>query len=427
MFKRFYSKSLKSDFVKNTFVLTMGTGIGQFIALLASPILTRFYTPSDFGLFAVFTAIVSILLIITTGQYELAITLPKKDDNAILLVISTWFIGTINCSLLFLLAILLKNPILNIFNLTKLPWVIILIPVAVFIYTIYQPIYYLFIRNKNFKLIAITHIISIVSTIFLQIFIYFTPFKSYGLIIPFFISTAIVFLFLLFILIKNKQLKFNYSSSSNFKKSIKSLLVRYKDFPIFNMPSLLINIFANQLPNLLFNNFFSSAITGYYTLTNRVLSSPTSLISKSILDVFKERASRDYRETGSCRNIYIKTLKALVLSSIVPFIILFFTSPIFFPIIFGEKWIEAGKYAQILSILFFFRFIISPLTYIFIIAEKQKTNFLLQTILLVISFLSIYLGYIKKDIYIGLTLFSLSYSLWYLLNLALTYKLSKAT
>jgi O-antigen/teichoic acid export membrane protein len=200
--------------------------------------------------------------------------------------------------------------------------------------------------------------------------------------------------------------------------------LRYKNFPIFSLPASLINITANQLPIILLSWFFGMAVVGQFSLTQRVLAIPGALISQSILGVFKERASRDYRETGSCRDIYIKTFKALVKMSVIPFLILFFGSRQLIPFILGQEWVLAGVYAQILTVMLFFRFIVSPLSYVLIVAEKQRVNLLWQTCLLIFTILSMYVGKQANDPLLSITIFSISYSLLYLLMLHISYKYS---
>ena len=53
--------SLKSEFNRNVLTLASGATIAQLIPILSSPILTRFYTPNEFGLFSLFVAITAIL------------------------------------------------------------------------------------------------------------------------------------------------------------------------------------------------------------------------------------------------------------------------------------------------------------------------------------------------------------------------------
>ncbi len=58
-------------------VLVTGTAFGQLIVLAASPLVTRLYTPADFGVLGVFSAFLGILGIAVTLRYELAIPLPR--------------------------------------------------------------------------------------------------------------------------------------------------------------------------------------------------------------------------------------------------------------------------------------------------------------------------------------------------------------
>ena len=82
MIKRFLPKS---TYAKNVLTLMTGTGLAQAIPIAISPILTRIYTPEEFGVFALYMAIASILTVLVTGRYEMAILLPKKDPDLIFL------------------------------------------------------------------------------------------------------------------------------------------------------------------------------------------------------------------------------------------------------------------------------------------------------------------------------------------------------
>ena len=74
-------KSRGRSFARNVAVLAGGTALGQGLAVLASPLLTRLYTPSGFGVLAAYTSIFSILLVVVALRYELAIPLPEDDET----------------------------------------------------------------------------------------------------------------------------------------------------------------------------------------------------------------------------------------------------------------------------------------------------------------------------------------------------------
>ncbi|MBZ0251999.1 MAG: oligosaccharide flippase family protein, partial [Candidatus Methylomirabilis sp.] len=60
----------------------MATALSQGLVVLASPALTRLYEPADFGALAVFVSLISALVVVGTGRYELATPLPDSDEEA---------------------------------------------------------------------------------------------------------------------------------------------------------------------------------------------------------------------------------------------------------------------------------------------------------------------------------------------------------
>ena len=95
----------KSEFSRNVLTLMTGTTIAQAIPIAISPILTRIYAPEDFGMFALYMSVASIISVIATGRYELAIMLPKKDEDAVnivaLSIIISFFVSFISLLIVF--------------------------------------------------------------------------------------------------------------------------------------------------------------------------------------------------------------------------------------------------------------------------------------------------------------------------------------
>lgn len=76
-----FQKRLGS-YAKDSMILMTGTALSMGISLLSSPILSRLYNPNQFGLLTTFTSVYSVLLIAATCRYELAILLPKEEQEA---------------------------------------------------------------------------------------------------------------------------------------------------------------------------------------------------------------------------------------------------------------------------------------------------------------------------------------------------------
>lgn len=410
----------KSEFVRNVLVLLTGTTIGQLIPIMISPILTRYYTPDDFGIFALFISLVSILAIIATAKYDLAILLPKKDSDARQLVYFCIIISFIFSLFLFINIIIFYDQLILIKNdLTSYIW-LYFVPLGVFLLATYQSLIPYENRNKNYKRISIATIYQnlVAATVNLTTILISVSYLGLviGKILGVFISS-----FSLLNYGTNRLLKLHISLNK-----IKFLLKKYKKFPKFSLPSDFLAVLTNELPVLLFIMLYSGTVVGFYALAMRTVSTPISIIGSSITSVFRREAASQYSNNGNCVNLFVKSFKALVVVSIVPFLLLALYSPDVFAFVFGEQWRIAGEYTRIMTIMFFFKFIVSPLSYMYYIAEKQKEDLYLNIYIIISSFLAIYLGYlIFNDVYFSILFFSINWIFIYIYTGIRSYIFSK--
>jgi O-antigen/teichoic acid export membrane protein len=117
---------------------------------------------------------------------------------------------------------------------------------------------------------------------------------------------------------------------------------------------------------------------GNFSFAQRLLGLPTSLIGNSIADVFRQKAGEVYRKKGECSELFIKTGRILFLIGIIPLIIMLLFAPEIFAIVFGEQWRKAGEIARILSPLFFFRIIVSPLSYLYTLSGHMREDLIIH-------------------------------------------------
>jgi O-antigen/teichoic acid export membrane protein len=421
MIRKIKQKFPKGGFARSAATLMTGTVIAQAIPVAISPILTRIYSPEDFGLFALYTSIVSILSVIACGRYEQAIMLPKKDVDAVNIVALSGLVTVCISCFVFLvvfifnkkIALLLGNPAIGL-------W-LYLVPISMFCAGLYQALNYWFNRNKKFKELAVNRIIQSATNATVNL--------SFGLVVKnamglFFgmIFGQIIALAVLFrrFINRNKDLK----QVVSFYR-IRRLAKVYINFPRFDIASAFMNVLSNQAAIFFISIFFGSVQLGLFSLCMRALSLPTAFISSAVLDVFRQRASEDYIKTGNCIKIYVKILKILFLISLIPFLVLLFYGPSLFSFVFGSQWQLAGVYARIMSFLLFFRFISSPLSYVIYIAKKQHYEFIWQFVLLVLTALSMLVGKYYSSIEVALISFSACYSVMYLVYLLISFRLAR--
>lgn len=411
-----------NNFTKNVITLFTGTTIAQIIPVALSPILTRIYGPEEFGIFALYSSLVAILSVVSTGRYELAIVIPKKDRDAINVAALTVFIN-ISISLLLLLIFLVSGKQLEkILGLDELGFWCYFIPLSLVLLGVYQIMYYWFNRRKMYKDMSINKVTQQTGTGVSNLSLGFTS-NGTGLIIGTIIGQILSLCIITIKFIKREK-KFIKQVS---KKEMLAQAKRFIDFPKYLTFAHTLNVTSSNISIILFTNFFSAVSVGHYSLTQRILRMPINLIGSSISDVFRQKAIEDINEHGNCKILYIKTFSSLFLLGIIPFAILYVISPWLFSFVFGSEWRIAGEYARLMTPMFFLQFIISPLSSLYIVMEKQKLDLILQVVLFILIVSALLIGFtIFNSIEISIFLFTLAYSLIYILNAIITYRLASS-
>lgn len=370
----------KSEFSRNVLTLMTGTTIAQAIPIAISPILTRIYTPEDFGVFALFFAITAIFGSIANGRYELAIMLPKKDEDAIN-IFALGFIITVAISILLLILVIeFHDYFLSLLSNEEIGIWLYFVPITVFFTGVWNILNYFNNRKKQYKDIAKATIIKSIILAIVQLSVGFIKQGAAGLISGQILSQMFANMQLIKNILKDKILVSQIS-----KTKMIALARRYKNFPKYSMWAILANTLSQHLINILISAFYSVATLGFYSLVQKVLAMPTALIGSSIGQVFFQQATKEKVKTGRVVKAFSSTLKKLIIIGLPSFGILFFIIEDLFAFAFGEDWRVAGTYAQIVIPLFFIRFVSATLSIVLVIFEKQKIELIINILLIITS------------------------------------------
>ncbi len=419
----FNKLKFQSEFTRNVLTLVSGSALSQMIVLAASPILTRIYQPNDFGVSALFLSICSILIVLVTGRYEMAIVQTKKNYDAISLMIISLSLALF-ASILFYISYAFFEQTSFFINLNEqLDGLILLIPLFAFVLVAHKVLTNYMNRNKHYKIIALNQVSQSFSQVSFKLIYGFLQVPTNGIIIGNFIGQVIaLFLFIYrFLMIKVKRAVYHIAITR-----IKYNLKYFQEFPKILLFSDLVNVIAIQLPFLLTSYYYSNTQLGYLSLAYAMSSAPLVFIGTSLSRVFRQQSASDYNSTGSCDILFTKMFKKLVTYLTLPFVVVFFSAPYLFEIIFGNQWGESGKIVQILIIMFYFQFFARIFNYIYILTNHQKENFNIQLILLFTIFISFSLGYLLfNDMDYSLLFYSLIYAVIYAYMVYKSYIYSK--
>jgi len=407
MIKKYLSKN---QFTTNVLTLMTGTAIAQAIPIAITPILTRLYTPDDFGLLALFVSLLTIFGSIACGRYELAIILPKDDEDAINIA-ALGLIITTSLSILLLISIVFFNvEIATLLGNHLISVWLYLLPVSVFFMGVGNILTYLNVRHENYKDIAKSNIYRAVGMSSIQLSVGFIKTGVSGLISGQVISQALAN----YKLIKNIRVNYKIESIRVFE--MKKMTKRYIDFPKYSILSVLANTLSYNLINILISLYYGVTTLGLYSLGQRLLSVPSALIGTSVGQVFFKEATVEKNNTGSAINTFDATSKKLLIVAIFFFLPLYPLLPIGFDFFFGAEWRVAGEYAQLMLPLVAVQFIVASVTTTNSIFEKQIISLVWQIVLLIIALSCISVSYFNDFGFVFfMKLFCISMSLHYML------------
>jgi len=372
---------------KNVLVLMTGTSIGQLIPIAISPILTRIYTPEDFGVFAIFLAISGVFGSIISLRYELAIMLPETEEDAIHVFVLGFIITLVFSLLLFLIVLIFNTLIVEGLGNEKIRLWLYFIPLEVFLFGVFNLFNYFNTRVKNYKLISKSVISKSLSIMSVQLVLGTILKGAFGLIIGRLFSSIVA----CFVMIKGCFIIKEINKSLSIKKLF-PLGKKYKRFPIYSMPAVLCNTLSSHFTDILISSIYSVSTLGFYSLLQRILGVPSSLIGGAIGQVFFQEAAVEKKETGKATNSFNSVVLKLSLIGIPIFTILYFIIKKVVVVFFGQSWAIVGDYAQILIPLFCIRFIVTSVTTVNSIFERQKVSLVWQIILLILMVLLIFIA-----------------------------------
>jgi len=394
---------VKSEFGKNVLTIFSGASISQIIPFIISPILTRIYSPDDFGLLALFVSVFSIISIISTLQYEAAIVLPKKDEIAINLV-ALCFIITIIVSLLTLLTVITFNAkITGWLGNNNLSIWLYFIPIPIFLTGVFNTLNNWASRKKQFKRIAFRNISQSTATGGSKVLFGFLKLTNIGLIVGTLIGQFTSTYVLAWLTFKDdKKILKNIK-----KEKILAAAKEYRNFPKYVAWQGFFDMFNSSGTNFIISAFWGTHILGLYSFSLGIMQKPLSLIGSSVAQVYYQKASEDYNQGKNIWAITKKLIFRLSLISIFIFTPVAIGGPKLFSFVFGEEWLSAGIYARILIPWLMVRFIGSPITSSINIIGKQKSFFKL-TLLFNILFPSLFYFSFKVGIPFNISLLIVS-------------------
>ena len=407
----------ETSFLRKFSMLAGGTLVGQALVILSSPLLTRLFTPEEFGFFAVFAGIAGIAGVLAGLRYEFAIPVMTTDSDAAALTIVTALVTLVTALGLAGLIWAWGDRLAEAVSAPALGLWLWLLPPAVLVWGLGSALTYWSVRRRTYAINAVNRTLQLGSQAAGQVLLGLLGSGGPGLVIGYLVGYAVRLGHFLHRL-PAADLRLMVAQPPRILWQKAHANWRY---PAFGFPSSTLQAICQHAPAILLAALFGGpVIAGLYALSQRIMGLPVKLLSEAASKVFLGEARG--LDGASLRQHFLRTMllfTGIGLLGLLP-VILF--GPALFAWVFGANWYDAGVIAQLLAPLYLSRFVVQPLSHTLYIINRQDIVFFSAIMNTCALFGAFSMGkLLTLSSYTTIFLFSILSALSFLFNLAMAW------
>lgn len=310
--------------------LAIGMMAAQAAALVATPLLTRLYSPAQFGVYALFLAIVTTVAPIAALRFDNALPLATTDSEAGgiagLGLVAAALLALVVGTLAFPLARLALYYSGNTAVASAIHWA----APALFLTAVFQVGSAWQLRAQSSLRAAQGRAAQGVGTALAQLAL--GALRS-GLVIGDLIGRALSGVWVL----PSALRAIRAAAPQNYR----ALAVRYRGFATLASVAVLIYALNTALPAILVTAVLGTSATGLLLLAQRVAALPATLLSSPVSQMFALQLATT--ERGAARvALFDATLREVLRTAVLPSLAIAVLAPLTFGILFGAEWKTAG-------------------------------------------------------------------------------------
>jgi O-antigen/teichoic acid export membrane protein len=333
--------------------------------MLSYPVLTRLYHPAEFGLLAVFTAVVSMLGVVSAASLESAIPLPGDTRDAAAVAWAGLSAVGLTTLLTAGLGWVVAEPLSRLLGVPRLAGVWWLVSLSVLILGCYIVASEWMVRERSYGAIARRNLLQGVGQVTTQIGLGLAGVRPIGLLLGFGVGRLCG---IGGVTSRGGLLRTRPPNPAALLAAVR----RYRRFPLLATPSGLLNTAGLDMPLLLISALYGDARAGFLGLTIRVIGAPATIIGQAVNQVFTGESGARVRDLdgglgGSVRFAVLRLLAA----GAIPALALVIAGPALFGLAFGAGWTEAGDYARILAVAYLAQFAVGPVSSTLFLLQHQ--------------------------------------------------------
>ena len=346
-----------------------GAAAAQALVFAARPVLTRLFTPDEFGVLTLFVTLVAVFATVSSGRYEDALMLAEDDDEAAG-VVGLALLGTALTASLTAVALLWTPPLAALLGGDAMRPALLFLPAGVAFtgWTVTLETWHL--RRERFRTVSLGRAAQSATVVALQLAAGVAAVGALGLVGGAAAGFCGVAVMLLATLLRHDRRLLRAGTRGS---ALRALAQRYARFPLFSAPAALLNVLAGRAPVLLLAALFSAEAVGQFGLAFGTLALPLGLVAGAIGQVFFVRASEAQR-SGTLGETTLEFYRRLLLVMTFPALAVLVAGPTLFVFVFGPAWGMAGAYARAIALWILVLSVAIPLTRVFDVTERQRAD-----------------------------------------------------
>lgn len=414
-----------SKFRKDIGFTTIASILSFVISIGLTPIMTRWYEPSDYGTFAIINNIATFMA--TAILFSLPNALPMETTwhrqaqllrALVHLSIFAFIISTVGVIIL-----------LSFSNNT---WVFLLLPVLVLVISLHRIAQGWANADGDFSVVAVARVTHPLIAKPFAILASVLTFSSSAYIVLF---EAFGYFFQVYLILRIRIKELTNLGGFLSKRRIKTtlgIIRRHYEYATYLNFVNLLSLGFIMILTIILSIQYSVTETGLFTLAMSMTSLPIQLISMATAWIIYHKLIRISNNEPEL--LFKKTFMILlgyISLGIIPYLVIYFFGSELFGLVFGIEWTQSGTVASLLALPLFLSFLSIPISSIFRVTKTIKLQFIIDFIFIIPMMIIFYFVTNSLSFYDSLNLLAIGMSLHSLtaiiLILYITWKSSQNT
>ncbi len=335
---------LRSQLFRSTSTLVAYSVVGYLASIAAGPVLTRLYTPADFGLYGTFMVFPLTCTVFAALNFDSVAPAPPQEMEAANVAFGSALVASAMSPILTLLYLIFVWN--NLLGYGALPaWSAWLFLIIVLMSSFVSTTQYWCLRNRRFNAIGRGTVLTNVGRAVSQMGLAVTGLGWLPLVLGELVGRIINFFAYLFVSRGDVR---RLAPQTNFGE-ILGALWRYRRFAVVLLPPMVFDAVLSTVALPAVGALYGLAAAGQYYLMKRLIDLPAALISRTVSDAFYSRISEHARESPErIRPLLVRTFSLIAGTAAVGLSPVLLFGPTLFSFVFGQPWRQAGLLAAIM-------------------------------------------------------------------------------